>query len=97
MILNRSLGGLGRLYDGDALLGEVYYNIREGQTAASPVCSVVFVGNDVELPADNRSFRLYLEDGRYLVLNLTRNRADAPYTCTSFDGVLHSELAYSNS
>lgn len=97
MILNRSLGGIGGLFDGDALLGEVYYNIRQGQTPNSPVCSVVFVGNDVELPADNRFYRLYLEDGRYLILKLSRARAYAPYTCTSFDGILHSELSYSNS
>src|SRR5689334_1015812 len=91
-LLQRSLGGIGKLYYDDLLIGEVYYNIRQGKLPAQLLCSVVFVGKDVELPSDSRLYFLFIEDGRYLIVTLHRDRALAPYICSSQDGMLHSEF-----
>jgi hypothetical protein len=98
MIPNKSLGGIGNLYLDDTLLGEVYYNIRQDQPPGSILCSMVFVGNDVELPDDKGRYRLLLEDGRYLLVTLyaARPGAYAPYLCASCDGIWHSELSYAH-
>src|SRR5262245_57884815 len=93
MLLNRSVGGMGRLYSGELLLGEVYYNIRQGISPEFVVCSVVFVGSDVELSEDARPFQLLIEDGRTLTVTLERERANSPYLCTLEAEMLHSAEA----
>jgi hypothetical protein len=93
MVVSRSLGGIGRVFRDDVMLGQVYYNIRQGQSPGHLECSVVFIGNDVTLPVDKRPSLLFLEDGRYLLVDLVRQRPDAPYSCTLHDEALHSELA----
>jgi hypothetical protein len=92
MIFDRSLGGIGRLYDEDTLLGEVYYNIRQNQTPGEIMSTVVFVGDDLELSPTGGCYRLILEDGRYLIGALSRTRQDgrSPYTHISCDGILHT-------
>ena len=94
MAMNRSLGGIGKLYEGEHLLGEVYYNIKLAQTMDRMECSLVFVGSDVELVHSSQRYRLFLEDGRYLLVAVTNSRhiPYAPYHCTSLDGVFHSDL-----
>jgi hypothetical protein len=97
MHLTRSLGGIGKLYRDDACLGEVYYNIKPNQRPGQLLCTIVFVGKDLDLPNDNRVYRLYLEDGRYLIVTLRKVRQAhrSPYNCISCDGILHSEYSYS--
>lgn len=95
MGVSRSLGGIGKLYQGEQFLGEVYYNIPLQQSLGPIVCNVVFVGNDLELPHDQGRYRLYLEDSRYLIimLRIARIAPHAPYSCTSCDGIWHTELS----
>lgn len=94
MAVNRSLGGIGKFYDGDHPLGEVYYNINLTQATDKMECSLVFVGSDVDLSHSSHRYRLILEDGRYLIVSITKGRhiPYAPYHCTSCDGVFHSDL-----
>jgi hypothetical protein len=107
MLVNRSLGGIGKLYLGDTLMGDVYYNIRQDQPPDSLECSVVFVGKEVELPPDlavgatqengrGGCYRLFLEDGRYLIVTVSKKSSlpHAPYICTSCDGLFHSTLTF---
>jgi hypothetical protein len=87
----RSIGGLGKLYDDGQLVGNVYYNIKQDQQRGL-LCTVVFLGRDIEIPEDNRHYRLILEDGRYLIVTLrhTRPTAGSPYAGISCDGILHA-------
>ncbi len=96
MAVTKSLGGIGRLYRDDFLLSEVYYNIKLDQLLDHKVGTIVFVDTDIELPNDNSHYCLFLEDGRYLKLTISRNSSSrfSPYSCTSCDGILYSECSY---
>jgi hypothetical protein len=94
MPLNRSLGGIGKLYHDDALLGEVYYNIKQEQPPGQLVCTTVFVGNEVDLTANatDTRYHLLLENNQYMIVTLSKARAlpHAPYTGVAHDGTLHT-------
>lgn len=92
MQIQRSLGGIGRLYRHDTLLGEVYYSVKQNQTDGSIYGSIVCVGQDVDLPIDDQSYCLLLEDARSLIVSLMRDSKTpfAPYSFTSRDGIIHS-------
>jgi hypothetical protein len=96
MMMKRSLGGIGALYRDGALLGKVYYNFKQEQRPGVIVCTLVFVGDDVDLPRGNQRYRLWLEDGQYLILTLqkTRPALSSPYIGISCDGVFHSAMTY---
>jgi hypothetical protein len=97
MAANRSLGGIGKLYSDDVLVGEVYYNIRVEPQRGFIVGSIVFVGVEIELPGDDSPYRLILEDGRSMILTIGRSSSAplAAWSCVSRDGILHTEPSYS--
>jgi hypothetical protein len=99
MMMKRSLGGIGALYRDGTLLGKVYYNLKQEQPPGELVCTLVFVGDDVDLPAGQQRYRLWLEDGQYLVLTLKKMRpaSRSPYVGYSCDGIFHSVPPYINS
>jgi hypothetical protein len=96
LLLNRSLGGIGKLYQDDALLGEVYYNIKQEQPPGRFVCTTVFVGNEIDLTANasDTLYRLFLENNHDILVTLCKARPapHAPYSGVVRDGKLHSEL-----
>ena len=97
MAVNRSLGGIGKLYCDDLLLGEVYYNIKAEPQHGFTVGSIVSVGMEIELFADSCPYRLILEDGRSMNLTIERNSLlpFSAWSCVSGDGILHAEPSYS--
>ena len=88
----RSLGGIGHLYSDDVLQGDVYYNIQKNQPPGKVMCTLVFVGRDIELAGGTTRYRLVLEDGSYLFIVLLGTRAapNLPYTFVSPDGIFHA-------
>ena len=96
MLVKRSLGGIGSLYLDHALLGKVYYNFKPDQSPGVIICTLVFVGNNPELPAGKQRYWLWLEDGQYLLVTLEKQRAHSPspYIGTSCDGVFHPTMSY---
>jgi hypothetical protein len=99
MPAKRSVGGIGKLYphDGDVLIGEVYYSLV-GEAQQRPLHgSIVFVGLDVDIPNDERLYRLLLEDGRCIILLLTKSPTArfAPYTFASFSFCFSPPIAAS--
>lgn len=96
MLMRRSLGGIGALYRDNELLGKVYYNLKQNQSPDVIVCTIVFVGDDVELPNDDQQYRLWLEDGQYLLLTLhrMRDKLPSPYVGFSSDRVFHAAVKY---
>lgn len=98
MVKHRSLGGIGRLYQGEVALGDVYYNIKREQPPGSLECTLVFIGKEMELPSDGKRYRLVLEDGHSMTITLRKGRAkpNAPYIGTSCDGVVHFQSSYQN-
>jgi hypothetical protein len=100
MPLNRSLGGIGKLYHDDALLGEVYYNIKQEQPPGPLVCTAVFVGSEVDLAgnAADTLYSLLLENRQYMLVTLSKVRpgGQAPYVGVAHNGKLHTEFGPSH-
>jgi hypothetical protein len=98
MQIQRSLGGIGKLYRQNMLLSEVYYSVKQNQADGSIYGSIVCVGQDINLPLDDDPYYLLLEDKRLLILSLTRESKApfAPYSFTSCDGILHSAQSSSS-
>ena len=94
MMAMRSLGGIGALYRNNALLGKVYYNLKPDQSPGEIVCTLVFVGDDIDLPNDEQRYRLWLEDGQYLIIKLHKMypTSPSPYVGSSLDGVFHASM-----
>lgn len=82
----------------DGWVGKIYYNLKPAQPPGIIICTIVLMDNDVELLTDRSRYRVVLDDGRYLIVTLTKVRPvpHSPYVCFSADGVFHSESSYSS-
>ncbi len=99
MVEKRSLGGIGSLYRDNVLLGRVYYNLKQDQPPGIIVCTLVFIDDEVDIPDDKQRYRLWLEDGRYLLVTLQKMRpvSHSPYVAYSCDGIFHAALTHTYS